>query len=156
VSRNTLVTCLPDPLARGCDSRSEWRCSVLFVADGSGGLPEETTMQVPDVTQDLRRRSMSGRAQIRRGRLQVPSMWVLPHFIGVVIKCVTLHTGWPGFHPRQMQIIFFSSLYVQTRSVAHPPSYPTGTGGGVLSRGKARPGRDADHSSPPSAEVKNK
>jgi hypothetical protein len=35
----------------------------------------------------------------------------------------------------------------------HPASYPMGTG--VLSPGsKARPGRDADHSAPSSAEVK--
>jgi hypothetical protein len=43
---------------------------------------------------------------------------------------------------------FFSSPYVQTGSEAHPASYPMGTGG------KARPGRDADHSPPYSAEVK--
>jgi hypothetical protein len=34
------------------------------------------------------------------------------------------------------------------------PSYPMGTGG-YFPGGKARPGRDADHSSPSSAEVKN-
>jgi hypothetical protein len=34
-----------------------------------------------------------------------------------------------------------------------PASYPTGTG--VHSLGKARPGHEADHSPPPSAEVKN-
>jgi hypothetical protein len=48
---------------------------------------------------------------------------------------------------------FSSSLCVQTGSGAHPASYQTGIGGpfpGV----KARPGRDADHSPPSSAEVK--
>jgi hypothetical protein len=43
---------------------------------------------------------------------------------------------------------FSSSPYVQTGSGAHPASYPMGTGG------KARPGRDADHSPLSSAEVK--
>jgi hypothetical protein len=44
---------------------------------------------------------------------------------------------------------FSSSLFVQTGSVAHPASCTMGTGG------KARPGRDADHSPPSSAEVVN-
>jgi hypothetical protein len=44
---------------------------------------------------------------------------------------------------------FSSSPCVQTGSGAHPASYPMGTGG------KAWPGRDADHSPPSSAEVKN-
>jgi hypothetical protein len=45
---------------------------------------------------------------------------------------------------------FSSSPCVQTGSGVHPASYPMGT-----ERGKARPGRDADHSPPSSAEVKN-
>jgi hypothetical protein len=36
---------------------------------------------------------------------------------------------------------------VQTGSGAHPASYPVGTGG-PFPGGKARPGRDADHSPP--------
>jgi hypothetical protein len=48
---------------------------------------------------------------------------------------------------------FFSNLCVQTGSGAHPASCTVGTGGS-LSGGKARPGRDADHSPPSSAEVK--
>jgi hypothetical protein len=43
---------------------------------------------------------------------------------------------------------FSSNLCFQTSSVTHPASYTMGTGG------KARPGRDADHSLPSSAEVK--
>jgi hypothetical protein len=43
---------------------------------------------------------------------------------------------------------FSSSPCVQTGSGAHPASYPVGAGG------KARPGRDADHSPPSSAEVR--
>jgi hypothetical protein len=48
---------------------------------------------------------------------------------------------------------FSSRLCVQTGSGAHPASYPMGTGV-PLPGGKARPGRDADHSTPSSAEVK--
>jgi hypothetical protein len=49
---------------------------------------------------------------------------------------------------------FSSSPCVQTGSGAYPASYPMGTGG-PFPGGKARPGRDADHSPPSSAEVKN-
>jgi len=45
-------------------------------------------------------------------------------------------------------------LCVQTGSGAHPASSPMGTGG-PFPGGKARPGRDADHSPPSSAEVVN-
>jgi hypothetical protein len=48
---------------------------------------------------------------------------------------------------------FSSSLCVQTGSGAHPASYLMGTGG-PFPWGEARPGRDADHSPPSSAEVK--
>jgi hypothetical protein len=48
---------------------------------------------------------------------------------------------------------FSSSPCVQTGSGAHPASYPVGTGGSFPGS-KARPGRDADHSPPSSAEVK--
>jgi hypothetical protein len=49
---------------------------------------------------------------------------------------------------------FSSSPCVQTGSGTHPASYPMGTGS-PFPGGKARPGRDADHSPPSSAEVKN-
>jgi hypothetical protein len=49
---------------------------------------------------------------------------------------------------------FSSSSCIQTGSGTHPASYPMGTGGSFPG-GKARPGRDADHSPPSSAEVKN-
>jgi hypothetical protein len=49
---------------------------------------------------------------------------------------------------------FSSSLCDQTGSGAHPASYTMGTGG-PFPGGKARPGRDADHSPPSSAEVEN-
>jgi hypothetical protein len=47
---------------------------------------------------------------------------------------------------------FYSIPCVQTGSGAHPASMGTG---GSFPGGKARPGHDADHSSPSSAEVKN-
>jgi hypothetical protein len=49
---------------------------------------------------------------------------------------------------------FSSSLCVQTGSGAHPTSCTMGTGG-PFPGGKARPGRDADHSPPSSTEVEN-
>jgi hypothetical protein len=47
---------------------------------------------------------------------------------------------------------FSSSLCVQTGSGTHPDFSPMGTGG-PFPGAKARPGRDADHSPPSSAEV---
>jgi hypothetical protein len=49
---------------------------------------------------------------------------------------------------------FSSSLCIQTGSGAHPASCTMGTRC-PFPGGKARPGRDADHSPPSSAEVKN-
>jgi hypothetical protein len=49
---------------------------------------------------------------------------------------------------------FSSILCVQTGSGVHPASCTMGTGGS-FSGGKARPGRDADHSPPSSIEVVN-
>jgi hypothetical protein len=49
---------------------------------------------------------------------------------------------------------FSSILCVQTVSEAHPASCTMGTRG-PFPGGKARPGRDADHSPPYSAEVVN-
>jgi hypothetical protein len=48
---------------------------------------------------------------------------------------------------------FSSSPCVQTGSEAHPASHPMGTRG-PFPGGKARPGRDADHTPPSSAKVK--
>jgi hypothetical protein len=47
-----------------------------------------------------------------------------------------------------------SNVCFQTGSGAHPASCTVGTGG-PFPGGKARPGHDADHSLPSSAEVKN-
>jgi hypothetical protein len=59
-----------------------------------------------------------------------------------------------GSIPDRGRGFFSSSLCVETGSGAHPASYPIGTGG-PFPRGKARPGRDADHSPPSSTGVKN-
>jgi hypothetical protein len=48
---------------------------------------------------------------------------------------------------------FSSNLCVRTSSGAHPVSCSVGTGS--FPQGKVRSGRDADHSLPSSAEVKN-
>jgi hypothetical protein len=66
--------------------------------------------------------------------------------------------GWANersrFDPRQKRIDFSSSLCVQTGSGAHLASRTMGTGG-PYPEAKERPGRDADHSPPSSAEVEN-
>jgi hypothetical protein len=49
---------------------------------------------------------------------------------------------------------FSCSLCVQTGSGAHPAFFTMGIGGPFLGD-TARPGRDADHSPPSSAEVEN-
>jgi hypothetical protein len=72
------------------------------------------------------------------------------------VQC--LATGWmtgrSRFDPRERRKDFSSSLDVQIGSGFHPASCTMGTGG-PFPGGKARPGRDADHSPPYSAEVKN-
>jgi hypothetical protein len=56
--------------------------------------------------------------------------------------------------PRQGQGIFPLSSCIQTGSGAHAASYQMGAGG-PFPGSKARPGYDADHSPPSSAEVVN-
>jgi hypothetical protein len=68
------------------------------------------------------------------------------------VQCLT--TDWTaGVRSPTEAEDFPSSLCVQTGSGALPASCTVSTGGS-LSGGKARPGRDADHSPPSSAEVK--
>jgi hypothetical protein len=59
-----------------------------------------------------------------------------------------------GGRPPEGAEDFSSSLCVQTGSGAHPASCTMGTRG-PFPGGKARTGRDADHSPPSSAEVVN-
>jgi hypothetical protein len=62
--------------------------------------------------------------------------------------------GRSGFDPRQGQRIFPPASVF--RPALGPTQPPVQWVPGVLSPGvKARPGRDADHSPPPSAEVEN-
>jgi hypothetical protein len=69
------------------------------------------------------------------------------------VQCLT--TGWTiGVQSPTGAEDFSSSLCVQTGSGAHPTSSSMGTGGSFPG-GKARPGRNADHSPSSSAEVKN-
>jgi hypothetical protein len=78
-------------------------------------------------------------------------MWDLG--VAQLIQCLT--TDWTtGVRSAAKANDFSSSLYVQTGSGAHPASCTMGTGG-TFPGGKARPGRDADHSLVSSAEVKN-
>jgi hypothetical protein len=68
------------------------------------------------------------------------------------VQCLT--TDWAaGVRSPTEAEDFSSNLCVQTGSGAHWASYTMGTGGSFPG-GKARPGRDADHSPPSSAEVK--
>jgi hypothetical protein len=61
----------------------------------------------------------------------------------------------PSPVPRNLVPTFIpSGPCIQTGSGAHPDSCTMGTGG-PFPGGKARPGRDADHSPSSSAEVKN-
>jgi hypothetical protein len=68
------------------------------------------------------------------------------------VQCLT--TDWTaGVRSPTEAEDFSSNLCVQTGCWAHPASYTVGTGGSFPG-GKARPGRDADHSPHSGAEVK--
>jgi hypothetical protein len=71
----------------------------------------------------------------------------------VIVIAKYLDQNW--FHTLRLFLLnFFFSPCVHTSFEAHPASYPVATGAS-FPRGKARPGRDADHSPPSSAEVEN-
>jgi hypothetical protein len=67
--------------------------------------------------------------------------------------------GWmvkeTGFDYWEGKIQLVSSRNVLTACGAHPAFYPVGTGEGAYSPGVNRLGREADYSSPQSAEVNN-
>jgi hypothetical protein len=69
-----------------------------------------------------------------------------------VIRLFPLHPI-PGFNSRAVKGFFSLRRRVQTGSGNRPASYPMGTRGSYA--GIKWPGREADHSSPSSAEVKN-
>jgi hypothetical protein len=73
---------------------------------------------------------------------------------GSVVSDYRLDDQAIGFRSPAMAKNFFSILCVQTGSGAHPAMCPMGTRG-PFPGGKARPGRDADHSPRSSAEVVN-
>jgi hypothetical protein len=72
------------------------------------------------------------------------------------VQCLTTDwtTGRSRFDPRQRRKDFSSSFCVHTGSVVHPASCTVDTGGSFPG-GKAWPKRDADHSTPSSAESMN-
>jgi hypothetical protein len=82
-------------------------------------------------------------------RLLIQYIPIYPPYAGAgaaqSVQCLT--TGWKT-GVRSPAEDFSSSFYVQTGSGAHPASCTMGTGG------KARLGRDADHSPSSSAEIK--
>jgi hypothetical protein len=73
--------------------------------------------------------------------------------VAQAVLCLTTHWTTRVRSPTEAED-FSSSPCVQTGSGAHPASCSMGTGG-PFPGGKARPGRDADHSPPFSAEVEN-
>jgi hypothetical protein len=70
------------------------------------------------------------------------------------VQCLTADCTAGSRSPTEAED-FYSNLCVQAGSGAHPASCTVGTGGSFPGR-KARPGRDADHSPPSSAEVKER
>jgi hypothetical protein len=87
-----------------------------------------------------------------RRKLNNEELHIVAAAVVQAVQCLT--TGYTiGVRSPTGAEDFSSSLCVQTGSGAHPASYPMGTGG-PFPGGKVRPGRDADHSPPSSAEVK--
>jgi hypothetical protein len=91
-------------------------------------------------------------------------LWVRTHLhlsrVGIFLQIVLelcfskLKRRWPQSEFDSRQVKDFSSLHsAQTDSGPHPPSYPMGTVGD-FPESKA-PGSEADHSPPPSGEVKS-
>jgi hypothetical protein len=70
-----------------------------------------------------------------------------------IVSDYTVEDQVTGFDSRQRQKIF--PLVSVSRPALGPTQHPVQWVPGVLSPGRARPVRDADHSPPSSAEVKN-
>jgi hypothetical protein len=77
-----------------------------------------------------------------------------PSSSGSVVSGYGLDDRANEVHSPQRRKGFSCNLCVQTGSGAHPASCTMGTGG-PFPAVKARPGRDADHSPPSSAEFEN-
>jgi hypothetical protein len=84
----------------------------------------------------------------------VKGAWVEPRISVSIVSGYGLEDRTIGLRSPAEAKDFSYSLCVQTGSGAHPASCTNGTGG-PFPDGKARPGRDADHSPPSSAEVVN-
>jgi hypothetical protein len=88
----------------------------------------------------------------------VTFFWVLTPYISPKYRLSTSESSELGsssqYDPQQRRKDFSSSLCVQTGFGAHPASRTMGTGD-LFPGAEARPGNDADHSPPPSAEVEN-
>jgi hypothetical protein len=92
--------------------------------------------------------NQNGYGKISRYSTPSHSTLKLKHRTHKAVWCLT--TDWTtGVRSPTEEEDFSSSLCVQTGSGAHPASCSISTGG------KARPGRDTDHSPPSSAEFKN-
>jgi hypothetical protein len=87
-------------------------------------------------------------------KCSVASYWSEPGRSVGIVSGYGLDDRSSRFDPRLRREDFSCNLCVQTGSGAHPASCTVGTGG-PFPGAKARPGRDADHSLPSSAEVEN-
>jgi hypothetical protein len=119
------------------------KCSTLLHDILSGGF----TTEFPIRLSDLLAQSVLGRKDIRSFVLIFRESRVVQS-----VQCLTTE-----FEYRVRSLTesedFSSNLCAQTGSGAHPASCTVGTGGSFR-RGKARPGRDADHSPPSNAEIR--
>jgi hypothetical protein len=70
----------------------------------------------------------------------------------ICVLCLIVVPLPPGENPFAVKYKYIYIYIVQTGSGVHPTSYTAGTGGSFP--GVKRPGREADHSPPTSAEVK--
>jgi hypothetical protein len=101
-----------------------------------------------------RTESLSGLSQLLFYKIKHYYLHYTTVVAGVAQSVQCLTTDWTaGVRSPTDAEDFSSNLCAQTGSGAHPASCTTGTEGSFPG-GKARPGRDADHSPPSSAEVK--
>jgi hypothetical protein len=92
---------------------------------------------------------LTGRREILKSKIMLITS-KMP--VAQSVQCLT--TDWTaGVRSPTEAEDFSSNLCIQTGPGYHPASCTVGTGGSFPG-GKARPGRDADHSPPSSAEVK--
>ena len=78
------------------------------------------------------------------------------NYILLFILWIGYELDGPGFECQQWQDIYSVIQNIQTGSGAHTASYSLDTGVSPSPPGVKRPGREAIHSPPPNAKVKNK